>query len=716
LAVYLASQDNPENELCPRLRLPKDPSSALNSLLFAPKPPRPDKTEQFLRKQGSYSHAAVRKDRNSPDNKERDYPSKFSAKLSANDSSAVLPHSSSLSERDLQASAAKAPPDFTISEQSVSKDYRSFAANVFGTVAFKMLEWLTPNSLQAMSQKVEEMRSAASGAPSLSKASKCTENSSMILVEEPESPTGTGDASGAGQESATDRQQATKSETVKDRLNDKNPSTTKPIAANKSSNTRRNSNARVRAASTSKPKRRMSIEPTSRATGSEDLRSGLISPRLSSIQLEKATRPPKSQTATSRAIPEIPATPSFFDHVTSPHHIRINSVQVVASLETDDMAGDTESPDQESPPSTDLPSASDQIGIAKGDTPVVPDVPQPLIEDKILPQSLSRLSIETIVMFCDILHDDGTSEDSRLDSYPKPKNLPEALRRHREKRQPYPKHLKKQWKIFIEQCLFSVFSDPHALVKTFSKDDTLYDSQTLWYCMLRLTRVAPSLVLDGLWIAAASLFAPPKSLQTLRSPTTRAFRKAEQPLATAEAAYLLTICFHALVAFSPSVTDSMTRNDMSRIRSNGLTLAVSGAVARQPPWLCLQYEDAFSNDLAVRLARRLFSAITARQYFAEMADHDDNLEETADDLDVLQGVLSHMDTLNTDASPILEFHTQDRVAHESRLPTVLLDWARTVLLREWDGNPEVPVDSPFGGALSLIAAMCKHHHHAFSFF
>src|SRR5206468_4068709 len=44
-------------------------------------------------------------------------------------------------------------PNFTIRERPTSKDYRSFAANMFGTVAFKMLEWLTPTAMEDMSDK-----------------------------------------------------------------------------------------------------------------------------------------------------------------------------------------------------------------------------------------------------------------------------------------------------------------------------------------------------------------------------------------------------------------------------------------------------------------------------------------------------------------------------------------------------------------------------------
>ncbi|KAG6116423.1 hypothetical protein E4U14_000213 [Claviceps sp. LM454 group G7] len=71
-----------------------------------------------------------------------------------------------------------------------------------------------------------------------------------------------------------------------------------------------------------------------------------------------------------------------------------------------------------------------------------------------------------------------------------------------------------QWKAFNEQTLFSVMSDPHALVNSFTKDGKLYDSQTLWYYLLRMTCAAPSIVLHNLQLAAKSLFVPPQSLKS----------------------------------------------------------------------------------------------------------------------------------------------------------------------------------------------------------
>jgi len=102
----------------------------------------------------------------------------------------------------------------------------------------------------------------------------------------------------------------------------------------------------------------------------------------------------------------------------------------------------------------------------------------------------------------------------------------------------------------------------------------------------------------------------------------------------------------------------------------------------------------------MRLARRLFAAITVRYRFDVMSEPAD--EEN----DVLAPLFSQLD-LDTDAVYVLNFSVSERALHETRVPTLLLDWARAVIFHDWDGHPEVPRDGPCGGALVLTQEICK---------
>jgi hypothetical protein len=69
--------------------------------------------------------------------------------------------------------------------------------------------------------------------------------------------------------------------------------------------------------------------------------------------------------------------------------------------------------------------------------------------------------------------------------------------------------------------------------------------------------------------------------------------------------------------------------------------------------------------------------------------------------------LTQLDFINSDISPLLKFSPADRLLHETRVPTLLLDWARAVLMTGWDGQPYFPEDNAFGGAMAFISAMCE---------
>ena len=274
-------------------------------------------------------------------------------------------------------------------------------------------------------------------------------------------------------------------------------------------------------------------------------------------------------------------------------------------------------------------------------------------------------------------------------------------------------NLKLEWKMFVDQTLFYVLSDPHLVLESFTSHGLFYDSQTLWYCMLRMTRIAPSLVFHALWMAAESLFAPPKSLRPPIMPAVKLFPRQEKSLSNREAGRLISICLHALVAAAPLVETSDRLYGMSRIRSHGLVLAGSGAVAQQPSELCLQYEDAFADDLALRLARRVFAALSARTLFdrlVKLNSPDDGPppgRSAEQEHHVLAPLFSQLDSFSVESAYKLEFSVGDRALHECRVPILLLDWARTVVIQDWNGAPEIPAEGAFGGALVLIDSICE---------
>ncbi|KAK3331971.1 hypothetical protein B0T19DRAFT_90266 [Cercophora scortea] len=719
LATYLATQDNAENGLCPGLRTPKGPPAALKTLAFVPSPKAPLASPKG---QVLSSHANSPKGSLSRNGTPRAGSS--SSRSGSVDGSMGETRKLTSPAPDGHTQKATQRPGFTIVEEPTSKDHRSFAANVFSTVAFKMLEWLTPASIEELSQRAQSFRGLS-------------DTDSATAVDDGQTPTpkSNQDASAASAEVKTEtetdgpleyiepievgppEQEIERKEdtgldgTKRDQHQLAAPPVPRPGAK------RRNSNTKLRTASGAKPKRQLSIDPFTSDTLVEDPYSSLLrSPRANGCLSDRTSRGPKTtNSALARPISQL-SSAGFFDDVRLEkmpplRHTELRSKSGLAQL---DGTRSSESNGLKGPPVGSGGSSSRSCSNASahiGD----PDSDQE--DESQLPQTLSRLNPELVDFICDVIQQDDTAEKhqlepptistsmTRLDDWVPGRTQGRSARRGAVA---HPAWLRREWRLFVEQTLFYILSDPRLALRSFAKKGQLYDSQTLWYCMLRMTRVAPSLVFHSLWMAAASLFSPPKSLQSLRSPTSKLFPKHEESLSNAEAGRLVSICLHALIAAAPLMATVAQLTDMSRIRAHGQSLG-SPSVAVQPSHICLAYEDCFTNDLALRLARRLFSAIVARRYYDEINESRTIIDED-NEPDVLAPLFSQLDFLNMDPVYILDFSFPDRAIHEARVPILLLDWARAVMLTDWDGNPEVPGNGSFGGALALIEALHKRRH------
>lgn len=608
-----------------------------------------------------------------------------------------------------------APPKFNVVERHASKDYRSFAANMFGSVAFKMLEWLTPAAIEDMTEKAETLQGTSSpkmnGRPKSPKARPRSVSPTQPLK------------SDAKMDSPRTKQQAEDEPKFSAQPLEEEGLATLPSppasmpSPRQGHRHRRNSNARMRTSSSAKPQRQLSIDKVPPDAPIDDSRPSLRSPRMPGVAHDRTPRPLKTLTATMpRPISQL-SNSGFFDGVsleTMPPPKPVDGRAKSWRGGDDGMAADVGENRNQSRVLSPTQSSDDTTSNA---TATSPRHQAASTCDAVLPQTLIRFDAEVVDFVCDVLQEDHTTEPHLLEPsavgklHTRYSTQPKPFKRKHRSRQTYPANLRLEWQLFVEQSLFYVLSEPRALVQSFTRQGQLFDSQTLWYCMLRMTRVAPSLVLNSLWMAAEALFAPPRSVQSLRSPSGRLFPRYDKALSDLDAGQLMSICLHALVAVAPLVESTSQLYDMSRIRSHGLSLGGSGAVARQPATLCLQYDDAFSNDLALRLARRLFAAITTRRLYNSIALRGSDPEQTAfKDVDILGPLFAQLDFMNEDAVYVLNFPFADRALHETRVPTLLLDWARAVMLNAWNGQPEVPGDGPFGGALALIAAMCKFYY------
>lgn len=644
LAIYLASQDDPERGICPSLRRSKETTPAVNNLVFS---------KCSLSKSTSQKSAdgdaqdAVRRAASKPQSRNACSPESQGAE-NPDDSTRQLETSQSATE-------------ICVSERPVTRDYRSFAATAFGTVAFKMIEWLTPNSLDALSQKISDLDSSSQPTPK------------PAPIPSPELQSTTGQDARDHDDSHDSSASPHKSSPNLDMHG-----VAESRSKKEQSTPKRNSKPAFRSKPTVEPTRRKSIEPVC-VTAEADNTALHRSTRMNGYHPDKLSRRTKSPTTISFK-------PAFFENVPIPPAVA-DEVTVTSSDGEESTKEELLKPTR--PGSNHEHRQKQQSAGEVQDE----DLDDATAMEYPLPQTLSQLNIEIVDFICDVYMDDETFENHFYGTLNISDNFPEPKDRHGHwARTPRRRDAvcKNEWKAFHEQALFSVLSDPAALVSSFTKNGRLFDSHTLWYCMVRLTRASPSLVLHSLWMSAASLFSFPEADDRKDKSKSRHF-------SPYQAESVMSICLHALVALVPSVPDLKTLYDLSRIRSHGVALGNSGASYRRSSGLCLSYDDVFSNSLALRLARRLFLSITIRHQHGNAP---------------LGSLLEQLDLRNAGLERILEFSQEERLLHETRVPTLLLDWARAVLLHEWDGKAHFHKDGTFYGALLFMDTLCKSSNRA----
>lgn len=599
-----------------------------------------------------------------------------------------------------------------LEQQSVKIDPRSFAQNVFNTDAMKMLEWLTPTNFGSLASSLTGMRKfltsdpapnptetppAAShgeterkkdGQPTLPTLQEGDVLGSLPASESIPYKSKSGIPSTATNEGTSMDRQSTSATSGHNRHRRRSDlATSPPPPAFKPLNSAVLPEVRRRDSG----EHDKSVKLHRGSSFSEDG----MSQRRRSSDSHSSMPPKKTRIGLS---PSIKATPTF------------------ATQETP-----LPTPKGNELPSSKTSNVTSMVGLGLGDdltkgAPVMnasekarqesqPSESKP--KDENLPQSLSTLTVESIELMCNILMADGiinfqkggisSMDEARL--FKNAISLPPKLKI---KRQP---NTAKGWKTFAEQSLFYVLSDRKSLIQSFSTEsNVLLDSRTLTYCLARISRVAFDVLFDGLWSVAADLYDLPRQLSDIQDVSKQQLGgdlPSGSPTTKEEASKIMIICLHALVAAAPYSHNLFVTRPASLSRGRGLSYT------RHYPYAsdyALALDDVLSNELALRLARRLFAAISARHRFQEL-ERLNNWESAglAQSPDILDDVLESLESFDIERSPPSP-NTQ-RLPDETRSATILIDWARTVILQDWKATAIVPADGAFGGALTLIKAI-----------
>lgn len=297
---------------------------------------------------------------------------------------------------------------------------------------------------------------------------------------------------------------------------------------------------------------------------------------------------------------------------------------------------------------------------------------------------------------------------------------------------------------YVAQTVFYSLSSPWHILRCFRRDtddqddgsfnspyDERLDHQHIHSSLRNLSTLCPwDLTLHSLWSSLEKLFVPPKELSTSGRYSRRSsanssmaapvsapiiMRRAsdsiqDEHITDSNAAHIATVALFALVGSLPEV-DSSTWRGILRMRAVG-TVAADVDLRKLPSasaQLIAEVTDKLEHDLALRLANRLVRALTARLAFHEISKareaytYDSPKQRKSSVLDLVVDNLSEQYI-----TTCVKGQDYDKASTQSPgAPAIIAEWLRTILLTEWDGNPEVPRSSAVGGAVQILSALYR---------
>lgn len=291
---------------------------------------------------------------------------------------------------------------------------------------------------------------------------------------------------------------------------------------------------------------------------------------------------------------------------------------------------------------------------------------------------------------------------------------------------------------FITQSVFYVLSNTGNILRSYRKAGTdpnepiemqthpQIDFARLETSLCQLSTVCPwDLAFHSLWVALEKLFVPPRDLsQPMKKPRQRlrisktdsgaanpvVVRRVsdtgeDDHISDSHAAYVATMALFILVTSIPK-TDIQTWRAILQMRAAGTVTPgaemqrFTSATVRS----ILAVTDRFEHELALRLLDRLVRAITARLTYHEIAKS--RRSYTPDSpkqckMSVLDLILDHL--TQQYRAKLIETSPQQSPGSAA----IIVEWFRTLFLREWDGKPEISRSSATGGVVQILASMYK---------
>ncbi|KAM5466578.1 hypothetical protein MauCBS54593_005835 [Microsporum audouinii] len=285
---------------------------------------------------------------------------------------------------------------------------------------------------------------------------------------------------------------------------------------------------------------------------------------------------------------------------------------------------------------------------------------------------------------------------------------------------------------FIAQSVFYVLGNPQQLLLSFRDGSSntptspRLDINSLEDTFRKLHRICPwETTLHSLWLSMEKLFNPPVELSLPKmhrrhsktmNPTTPTSPRFEPPrvnnyISDSDAAYIAVVAMLALSSTIPR-TDNQTWEIIRQVRSCGAVMpdSVMRKFSRSQSKAVIEASDRFEHDLGLRLLKRLARVISTRLALHEVskakASHITDLGSN-DKCELIEQIISTLQRSQRASSSANGNEGSWPTERKLTTSMVVVEWLRTVLLKEWDGKPELSKASAAGGALQLLSFLYR---------
>lgn len=292
---------------------------------------------------------------------------------------------------------------------------------------------------------------------------------------------------------------------------------------------------------------------------------------------------------------------------------------------------------------------------------------------------------------------------------------------------------------FGTQSIIYVLSTSHALLESFihtAEADTAHSKKSVpfheivqAFRLLREIDYHPSNIISSLWISVGKLHPPTsvrsksaliKACRSIRSGRSSYGFKLESQIAdtdlipNADAVHIAKITLAALVALIPECNPT-DWSKVQKLRGEGRIIPERVLPQDNFTDITLEVFDSLHDDMALSLMRRLVRAITARQCLSEISNYQetnsgrDSAPHREDFMDILVRAITDTEITKTmTTSPGVDASdSSEQEKSQKFYLSVLVEWLRSLILREWEGQAEVPRWGLVGGALELMSHICN---------